>query len=245
MPLVQDTHSDEVAAERGALVMYFVVRKDLPLGLGQAMAAAGAGAARCSRRFEPDERFAPAFAAWRESSFRKVALRASADELERIRAAHASVHVGDWLLCLPPLHRDDRSDLLAALRPFTDAPRPSEPSPALPGDLPAMLYVIRPGVMKTTGKAMAQAGHASLMCESRWGARAPEAFAAWHAAVEPGEVVQADDAQWELLRDRCDGVVVRDGGLTQVEPGTETVVALVPQAREERPEVVRSLPRVP
>ncbi|MFL5824981.1 MAG: peptidyl-tRNA hydrolase [Thermoleophilaceae bacterium] len=245
MPLVQDIHSDDVTAERGALVMYFVVRKDLPLGLGQAMAAAGAAAVRCSRRFEHDERFAPAFGAWRESSFRKVALRASADELERIRAEHPSVDVGEWLLCLPPLHRDHRSELLASLRPFTDAPRPAEPSPALPGDVPAMLYVIRPGVMKTAGKAMAQAGHASLMCESRWAERAPEAFTAWHDAGEPGEVVHADDAQWELLRDRCDGVVVRDGGLTQVEPGTETAVALVPEARDERPELVRSLERVP
>src|SRR3954453_19825610 len=98
MPLVQDTYS-EPPAERGALVMYFVVRKDVPLGFGQAMAAAGAGAVRCSDRFERDDRFAGAFTAWRESSFRKVALRASAEELEQIRAEHPAVAVEDWLLC--------------------------------------------------------------------------------------------------------------------------------------------------
>ena len=36
---------------------------------------------------------------------------------------------------------------------------------------------------------------------------------------------------WERLRAFPDAVVVRDAGLTQVEPGTETVLALAPLER--------------
>jgi peptidyl-tRNA hydrolase len=50
-----------------------------------------------------------------------------------------------------------------------------------------------------------------------------------------------DDATWEELRSRPDATVIADGGLTQVEPGTETVIGLVPAPRLERPALVRGL----
>ncbi len=62
-------------------VMYLVVRKDRPLGRGQAMVLAGAGAVRCADLLGPSERWAQAFRAWNERP-RKVALRASGVELE-------------------------------------------------------------------------------------------------------------------------------------------------------------------
>jgi peptidyl-tRNA hydrolase len=119
------------------------------------------------------------------------------------------------------MRKSERPPLLTELRAFTDAPRPKEEPAPPPGG--ALVYVIRPGVIRTAGKAMAQAGHAALM--------AAEAFdlAAWRAAGMPGEVRLADDpADWERLRGSEDAVVVRDAGLTQVEAGTETVIALRP-----------------
>ena len=235
--------------------MYLVVRKDLPLGTGEAMALAGAGAVRCADRFRSDPRWADAFRAWSVRP-RKVALRASADEMEALRerldcVAVESGHDDLTLLAFPPRRQAASEPELAALRPYTDPPRRPRGEPrdaagasgeaADGGDEargargeaaePAgrLVYVIPPGVLRTTGKAMAQAGHAALMCADRLGPRHPEAFAAWRKAGAPGEVRVADElALWAALRESPDTVVVADAGLTQVAPGTETVIGVAP-----------------
>ena len=194
-------------------VMYYVVRKDAPLDLERAMALAGAGAVLCADRFSGTERWA----AWAERP-RKVALRATAEELAQLRASTACVAVDDVLVTLPPCRRSDRTPLVGELRPYTDGPRPKEPPPE--PERPAMTYVVRPGVLRTAGKAMAQAGHAALKCDSELGP-----FRAWRAAGLPGRLRVESD--WGPLR--AHGVVVTDAGLTQVAPGTETVLALRPE----------------
>ena len=68
------------------------------------------------------------------------------------------------------------------------------------------------------------------------------AFAAWHAAGEPGEVRAAGPEAWRALRDHPDGVVVRDAGLTQVAPDTETVLTFGPG---EPAGALEELPAVP
>jgi peptidyl-tRNA hydrolase len=237
------TASDTPAAQPAddAMVMYYVAPSRVEMTAAEAIALAGGLAVACARTLEPLPRWADAFARWRRSSFRKVALRAQPDDLAAVAEAHAHVAArvadGGTVLCLPPLARDQRSQLLASLRPFTDARRPQQPAPA-PDASPAMLYVVRAGVMRTTGKAMAQAGHAALMCwyehgEGAAGSAARAAFDAWCAAGRPGHVRVADDVQWRAISQRPDAVVVTDGGLTQVAPGTETVVALVPGAGAE------------
>jgi peptidyl-tRNA hydrolase len=211
-------------------VMYLVVRKDHPLTVAQAMALAGAGAVRCADRFRGTPEWAEAFRAWGVRP-RKVALRADADEVATLRGELAAEPVetehGVTLLALPPRRRSDSGPLVSALRPYTDPPRKGADTPA-PGEGPLLRYVIRPGVLRTAGKAMAQAGHAALMCADRLGAEHPEAFAAWRAAGAPGEVRVADLPRWAALRESRLSVVVADAGLTQVEPGTETVVAVAP-----------------
>jgi peptidyl-tRNA hydrolase len=200
--------------------MYYVVRKDARLSWGQSMAIAGAAAVRCRERFRRDARFAAAFDAWDERP-RKVALRASAEEMQQLKAELPCAYEGDELLCLPPMRKSERPPLLVALRPFTDAPRPKE-APEPPAGA-ALAYVIRPGVIKTMGKAMAQAGHAATAAAEEQGLRP------W-----PAEVRSADDAEWARLRALPDAVVVADGGHTQVAPGTETVIALAPGEATER-----------
>jgi peptidyl-tRNA hydrolase len=227
--------------------MYLVVRKDLPLRLDEAMALAGAGAVRCADRFRPDPRWADAFRAWGVRP-RKVALRAGEEELAELREtldaeAVESAH-GPTLLALPPRRRSESEPLLAALRPYTDPPRRAADAGGEAGDeeraAPPMLYVVRRGVLRTAGKAMAQAGHAALMCADRLGPRHPEAFAAWRAAGAPGAVRVADLPHWAALRESPDTVVVADAGLTQVAPGTETVIAVAPLT--DPPAPARDLP---
>ena len=220
--------------------MYFVVRKDARLGRGEAMALAGGATVRCADRFRDDDAWRDAFAAW-EGRARKVALRATADELAALQAEGDLVLAGDVLACLPPRRMSGRSELLASLRPFTDARAPSEPPEPEAG--PALVYVVRPAVMKTAGKAMAQAGHAALLAADLLGPEHQEAFGAWRSAGCPGDVRVADDACWDELKRVHGAVAVTDAGLTQVAPGTETVLALAPFA--EQPEAVARLERVP
>jgi peptidyl-tRNA hydrolase len=214
-------------------VQYLVIRKDHPLTLAGAMAVAGAGAVRCWDRFRSDERWAEAFAAW-EVRPRKVALRADAGEMEQLRGAldaqPVATTLGETLLALPPRRRSAREPLLAALRPYTDPPRPPAGGRAaeLEADGPPLIYVVRPGILRTAGKAMAQAGHAALLCVRELEPRHSAAFAAWRAGGMAGELREAGEEEWTALRASADAVVVADAGLTQVEPGTETVIALAP-----------------
>jgi peptidyl-tRNA hydrolase len=218
-----------MAEEDDALAMYLVVRKDVPRTTARAMAIAGAATVRCARAFRGSPAWADAFAAW-EGRARKVALRATPGELDELAAGLEAICVdtehGRTAVALPPRRLSQRTPLLAALAPFTDARRPAEAEPA-PGR-PALTYVVRPGVLRTAGKAMAQAGHAALMALDELGPRHPGAFERWLAAGCPGEVRVAGLPAWVALRERPDTVVVRDAGLTQVAPGTETVLACAP-----------------
>jgi peptidyl-tRNA hydrolase len=193
------------------------------------MALAGAGAVACADRFRAQWR--EAFAAWDERR-RKVALRASAEELQALAndLDGVTLPAGGMpaLLCLPPRRRSAAEPALTALRPYTDPPRGAPPDGEPAG--PPLRYVVPDGVLRTTGKAMAQAGHAALEAVHALGPDAPEAFAAWRAAGCPGEVRVADPEAWARLRVRPDAVVVSDAGLTQVAPGTETVAAFAPGA---------------
>jgi len=201
--------------------MYYVVRSGVPFSLERAMAAAGAAAVECVERFGADER-------WRERP-RKVALRADEAEFAQVQQEEECAVEQEVLLCLPPRRRSARSALLEALQPFTDAPRPKEPEQDERS--PTMAYVIRPGVMRTAGKAMAQAGHAALMCVEELGEAHQDRFEAWRAAGRAGELLTEG---WERYRDDPEAVTVSDAGHTQVAPGTETVIALVPSPRGSR-----------
>jgi PTH2 family peptidyl-tRNA hydrolase len=210
-------------------VQYFVVRKDHPITMAQGMALAGAGAVLTADRFRDDLAWAEAYRAWGVRP-RKVALRADEPQLDQLRADldHVALETpfGVTMLALPPRLRSASEPELTALRPYTDGPRPKEEPPE--PTRPALTYVVRPGVLRTTGKAMAQAGHAALMAADRLGARHSAAFAAWREAGAPGDVRVADLPHWAALRESPDSVVVADAGLTQVEPGTETVIGVAP-----------------
>jgi peptidyl-tRNA hydrolase len=209
-------------------VMYYVVRSGVPFSLERAMASAGAAAVECVERFASDERFAAAFEQWHNRP-RKVALRADSAEFGQVQKEEPCAVEQEALLCLPPRRRSDRSTLLEALDPFTDAPRPKEEAEDVRS--PTMVYVIRPGVMRTAGKAMAQAGHAALMCAEAFGERHKERFDGWREAGRPGELLTDE---WDRYREHPEAVTVSDAGHTQVAPGTETVIALVPSSRGSR-----------
>jgi peptidyl-tRNA hydrolase len=58
--------------------------------------------------------------------------------------------------------------------------------------------------------------------------RYAETFRSWHERGRPCRFLRADALNWRRLKEELDCVVVRDAGVTEVEPGSETVLACPP-----------------
>jgi peptidyl-tRNA hydrolase len=226
--------------------MYFVVRKDLRLDVPAAVELAGGATIACARRFGESQ--AEAFNAWHGSAVRKVAVRASEEELDAVLAAHDAFLDERGLACLPPLRRSEAGEPLGSLPAFTDAKRPAEPTPQPAPDVVALTYVLAAELGLSQGKAMAQAGHGALMCadDPRLGDRGPraDAWRAWEEAGRPARVIEAEPERFAAFLQRGGGAVVRDAGFTQVAPGTVTIVCLPPGPEPDlsaRPSLLRRL----
>lgn len=103
----------------------------------------------------------------------------------------------------------------------TNLEDPAPPPPVAAGD-PVIL--LSPHASMSTGKAMAQAGHAAQL---GWRASSPEDRTLWRSANFPAPVRDATPEQWAAV---VEGgfPVVHDGGFTEVEPGTATAAAVLP-----------------
>ena len=53
-------------------------------------------------------------------------------------------------------------------------------------------------------------------------------------------VLRAKDREWEKVKE-LDHFIVKDAGLTEVEPGSETVIVLWPMRKDERPKIIKRL----
>jgi peptidyl-tRNA hydrolase len=107
---------------------------------------------------------------------------------------------------------------------FSDPESPPPPSSSSP------VLWITPEFPMTAGKAMAQVGHAAQLAWLRLTARER---VEWAEAGFDLAVRTASPARWrELLASGLP--VVRDGGFTEVAPGSQTVVAELPALRVPR-----------
>jgi peptidyl-tRNA hydrolase len=216
------------AQQEDPFVMYYVARAGRAFDLGQAMILAGAASVACADTYRSTDKWQERFLLWYQESYRKVVLRASEDQFDEIKQLDSVCflnHQGEALLCLPPRRKSEREEILSDLKPFTDAKKAKIPSEIKEN---AISYIIREEVMKSAGKAMAQAGHASLMCADYFSDEYKEAFSKWREMKCPGNVYLADD--WEGLKNQVDCTYVTDAGLTQLDPGTETVLVIPPTA---------------
>ena len=100
----------------------------------------------------------------------------------------------------------------------TQMPELGEPAEAVPGGL---TIALTPDVELSTGKAAAQSGHAAHIAWQSMPAGARDRWAATGWAVS---VVLPDAAGWRRLAATWP-VSIRDGGFTEVRPGTMTAVA--------------------
>ncbi|HVF32080.1 MAG TPA: peptidyl-tRNA hydrolase [Acidimicrobiales bacterium] len=169
--------------------------------------------------------WAPAFEAWLAGRFRKVVRRARGAPWEAagavpgvlVRSGTAEVRA------YPPVPNAELPRELAKLQVGgTDLVDPEPLGPPPPG---AARLWLHPTLAMTTGKAAAQAGHASMLL---WPAlRSDAARAAWRAAGYPLAVRRASPERWAALAGIAP-VEVADGGFTEVAPGSVTVRAEAP-----------------
>jgi len=202
-----------VETEDDALVMYLVVRRRTTRPFAELATAAALATRRCAYRFRADERWRDGFEEWWRHSFRKVCLRADPREWDDLRALDHE-RVG-YVACLPPVRRSRRDRVLVRMQTLSEE---AGPLPEFdPDDLGDLTLVVATDLGMSSGKALAQIGHAALMTDLDLG-------------LDKGldlRVVGGDGARWATLVGAAE-VVVRDGGLTEIAPGSETVLVLRP-----------------
>jgi peptidyl-tRNA hydrolase len=204
--------------------MYLVIRRGAFDALGPAGELVGAATVRCVRDFEADERYAAAFAGWRPRPG-KVVLRARGGQWEEALAephALAGDPGGEAAIALPPRRRSERGPLLERMQAMTSAlaPPPAEVADHRPD---ALTYVVNPAVEMSSGKTLAQIAHAAVL------AAGGGTLERWVRAGCPARVVAPPPERFEELC-AAPGLAakVEDAGLTEVPPGTVTVLALPP-----------------
>jgi len=186
------------------LRMFLVLRRGAVETLERAAVLGGAAAVACVRSFEIDPE-------WRERPG-KICLRARnpaqwAAVLEEPHAL-AGDPGGESVAALPPRRRSERGPLLEKLQAMsTDlgAP-PTEPH----GD--GLRYALNPRLEMSSGKIVAQVAHAAVMAD--WDGEA--------------SLYAPEPAEFDALCAREDlAAKVVDAGLTEVPPGTVTVLAMI------------------
>ena len=195
--------------------MFLVLRRGAIASLARACELAGAAAVACVREFAPP-------AEWVERPG-KVCLRArNPSQWEQVLAephALAGDREGEAVAALPPRRRSERGPVLERLQAMSAELEP------LPDELPdtrdELVYVVNPGCAMSSGKVIAQVAHAAVL--------AAEQLPGW--MPQAARAVCPDEGVFDALCHRDDLVArVVDAGLTEVPPGTVTVLALGPRA---------------
>jgi peptidyl-tRNA hydrolase len=206
------------------LRMFLIVRRGAITTTTRGGELAAAAAVRCVREFEHDERFADTVRAWRERPG-KVTLRARGGQWPQV--LHDEPHVlagepdGEAVVAVPPRRRSERGPLLERLQAMTSALEP--PPDDLEPDRDRVSYLVNPKLEMSSGKTLAQIAHAAVMSADT------NALEPWVAAGCPAQVAAPPPATFEAMCE-SDALAARvvDAGLTEVAPGTVTVLALPP-----------------
>ncbi|QKW34842.1 hypothetical protein HUT06_13060 [Actinomadura sp. NAK00032] len=158
---------------------------------------------------------------WESRRIRKVTRRARGVRWPEAAALPGVTveHAGAQVRAFPPGPVSDVPPQLAKLQVAGLDLADGEPAPA--PEPPYAAIALNPDVTITTGKAAAQCGHAAQLL-LRQGRRRD--VAAW---VEAGAAVRlVRDVPWRDGVKRAT-IAVRDGGFTEVPPGTMTAIAWI------------------
>ena len=213
-----------IRAVNDPLRMFLVVRRGALDTVARGGELAGAAAVRCVRSFAADERFAADLAAWR-SRPGKVTLRARGGQWSQVLRDEPHVLAGEpdgeAVAALPPRRRSTRGPLLERLQAMTTALQP--PPAHVDSDARRVTYLLNPRLQMSSGKTLAQIAHAAVMAADGGG------LDEWVAEACPAQVAaRAARAFDEMCSSDALAARVVDAGLTEVAPGTVTVLALPP-----------------
>jgi peptidyl-tRNA hydrolase len=211
--------------------MFLVVRRGAFDDLATGGVLAGAAAVSCLRTFGDDPEYGPAIAAWRERPG-KVTLRARGGQWPEVLGTEAHAIAGDpegaSVVALPPRRRSERGELLSKLQAMSSelTPAPTTAAAPLPDADGRITYILNPRLEMSSGKTMAQIAHAAT------GAAATGVYEHWVREGCPARVVvpKAQGIFDALCASPALAAKVEDAGLTEVAPGTITVLALGPAA---------------
>lgn len=167
--------------------------------------------------------WAAAVDAWQAGRIRKVVRRTRgaawrrAAALPGVTVAHGGAEVRGY----PPVPLDGWPPELARLQVAGTELSDPRPPPAVSG----RVLWLNPALTMSTGKAMAQVGHAAQLA---WWALGGPARTAWLGDGLDLHVRTAAAGRWAVLR-RSGLPVVRDAGFTEIPPGSATVIAELPE----------------
>lgn len=235
------------AAQEDPWVMYLVARRERLPTAGELLQAAAAATLDVSLRFTRDPKWTSHFTEWGSRSFRKVCLRASERDWKKLDTYDCGVGLarGEPVVrALPPRLKSGREKLLVELQALTGEVTALGLDAREMEEVPTLRFALNADAPMGAGKLAAQVGHAVLIAAKVLGPRHGEVFDRWLAAGTPCVFGRADREAWGALRAGEEVAVVRDAGLTEVAPGTETVMALAPSLPSTWGPVWRALPRV-
>lgn len=164
--------------------------------------------------------WAEAMHAWQDARIRKVVRRARGIEWRRAEALPGITVTGGTaeVRVFPPVPLDEVPKELSKLQ-VTGTDLEDEELPEVPPGVPVLW--VNPGLEMSTGKTMAQVGHAAHLA---WWALPDTARKRWIDDDFALAVRTASAPRWKQLL-RSGLPVVQDAGFTEVEPGSRTVVA--------------------
>lgn len=165
---------------------------------------------------DPEGELHAAVQAWRDRRIRKICRRARGAAWDRTAALpHSEAVSGDAVVrVFAPHPREEVPDLLRPLQVGgLDLDDPEDL--AVPGPDGVLTVRLTPGVAMTTGKAAAQVGHAAQLAYERLPHTEAWRRGGFGVRVVTGPVVLPP----------AERVDVRDGGFTEVAPGTVTASA--------------------
>ncbi|TDW16006.1 peptidyl-tRNA hydrolase [Kribbella kalugense] len=165
--------------------------------------------------------WAEAMTTWQDHQIRKIVKRARGAEWRRAESVPGiTVHGGTAeVRVFPPTAVDAVPVELANLQVSgTDFEDPDE-LPAVEPGVPVLW--VNPELEMSSGKAMAQCGHAAQLA---WWDLSSAARKEWEAADFALAVRTAEPDQWTRLL-QTSLPVVQDAGFTEIAPGSRTVIA--------------------
>jgi peptidyl-tRNA hydrolase len=207
--------------------MYLVVRRGAFDDLQTGCVLAGAAAVRCLRRFGEDPEYDEAIVGWKARPG-KVTLRARGGQWDAVLKEEDFSYAGDLdgaaVLALPPRRRSARSETLVKLQAMASELEGLTEVATIEPASDVMTYVVNPRIEMSTGKTMAQVAHAATM------SAATGRVEHWVDAGCPARVVRPKHTKlFDEVHRRDDLTAkVEDAGLTEVPPGTVTVLAVPP-----------------